>query len=356
MAQRPKTKRAIQSEKTKQTIFETAIDLFSKYGFEKVKIEDITRKANVSKGTFYTHFETKESVLVAQFQKVDENYVQAMETIPAGATATDKLMVILSSMIYYCSEICGVDALKVVYINQISPNNHTAILNARDRPLYHFLDEIAGQGLETGEFQTEMNADELVDMFGRNLRVCIYDWCLSDGKQSLASLVASQFDLLLNWLHVERPQQAKRPHGQVMYLQQEENQLQQYMTEAREKNPRFDEVAPLLVSYKGVQGETVFRCAFDKMGPGSTHYRGLLGYTLEILGELAARPLLDGQATRALFIDVHHLAAELKGGPFLVKMHSTRVGDGQVFINGTCHLTDNTIMAVFSMAYEVCQK
>lgn len=51
-------------EKKRKRILRAAIELFTKKGFEKTIIEDITLKAKVAKGTFYNFFEKKEDVLL----------------------------------------------------------------------------------------------------------------------------------------------------------------------------------------------------------------------------------------------------------------------------------------------------
>ncbi|MCC7404428.1 MAG: TetR/AcrR family transcriptional regulator [Bdellovibrionales bacterium] len=53
-------KRAIE---TRKKIFATAIELFQKQGFENTTVAQITDAADVGKGTFFSHFPTKEAVL-----------------------------------------------------------------------------------------------------------------------------------------------------------------------------------------------------------------------------------------------------------------------------------------------------
>lgn len=348
-----KTSRAMRSEKTKNTIFEMAIKLFSEYGFDNVKIEDITRKANVSKGTFYTHFDTKESVLVAQFQMIDDNYIKIMEPLPPNMTAVEKLMTLLSAMSRYCSDVCGVGALKVVYINQISPGKHAEILNDQARPLFKYLLQIAKQGLEFGEFQVEMSAYALAEVFGRNMRLCIYDWCLYDGKQALSAIVAEQFDLLLDWLQVESPTAAQPHSAHSILQQQEEEQMRQTLDRERRDNPSFDAVAPTLVSYKRAEKEVVFRCTLDNTGQSPGHYRGMLDYTLETLGGFVAAWLLNGQPARALFLNIHHIMPQVKNGIFYIKLDVIQTSDDEIFFSGICHRTNNALMAVSHSAYAV---
>ena len=47
----------------KRKILEKAFELFRKNGYKDTKVEDITRKLGISKGSFYTYFKTKEELL-----------------------------------------------------------------------------------------------------------------------------------------------------------------------------------------------------------------------------------------------------------------------------------------------------
>ncbi|MET0029412.1 MAG: TetR/AcrR family transcriptional regulator [Candidatus Thiodiazotropha sp.] len=54
-------------EKSKDLILNAAIDLFSRYGFEKVSIGQIMKAAKMTHGAFYAHFESKEALYQASF-------------------------------------------------------------------------------------------------------------------------------------------------------------------------------------------------------------------------------------------------------------------------------------------------
>lgn len=49
--------------RTKKKIFETAMDLFAKKGYDSASIEEITAVAGVAKGTLYYYFKSKEEIL-----------------------------------------------------------------------------------------------------------------------------------------------------------------------------------------------------------------------------------------------------------------------------------------------------
>lgn len=52
------------SEETRKHIVEAAQELFAKEGYESTSVADICRSADVSKGAFYHHFPTKQTVFL----------------------------------------------------------------------------------------------------------------------------------------------------------------------------------------------------------------------------------------------------------------------------------------------------
>jgi AcrR family transcriptional regulator len=50
---------------TRQSLMEAALRLFGEHGYEATTVKDITRAADVAKGTFFNYFETKEAILPA---------------------------------------------------------------------------------------------------------------------------------------------------------------------------------------------------------------------------------------------------------------------------------------------------
>jgi AcrR family transcriptional regulator len=51
-------------EKRRQEIYQAALQLFVEHGYEKVTVADITRAADVAKGTFFNYFPSKEHLLL----------------------------------------------------------------------------------------------------------------------------------------------------------------------------------------------------------------------------------------------------------------------------------------------------
>ncbi len=64
------------SEKKRQDIVRVAMDLFTQFGFEKVSVEDICKKLNISKPTLYKYVSKKELLLSYYYQQ------EALDCLP----------------------------------------------------------------------------------------------------------------------------------------------------------------------------------------------------------------------------------------------------------------------------------
>ena len=53
--------------RTKRKIFQTAVELFAKKGYENTGIEEITAVAGFAKGSLYYHFKSKQDLLDETF-------------------------------------------------------------------------------------------------------------------------------------------------------------------------------------------------------------------------------------------------------------------------------------------------
>lgn len=69
-------KRQISAEETRKKLLNAAISLLHEKGFAAINVDDITTKAGVSKGSFYTYFKRKEDIVLeitrAPYQQIYE--------------------------------------------------------------------------------------------------------------------------------------------------------------------------------------------------------------------------------------------------------------------------------------------
>ena len=197
------TSRDLSARKTKDKIFETALKLFEEYGFETVSVDDIVQRAGVSKGTFYTHFATKDSVLVEQFRKIDQVYEKVYEEIPPNTSASEQLRTFVRTLCAYCSRECGINLMKVVYMNQIGLGKHERLISfgeSKQGPSFRFLDSIIKLGFESGEFKVDLSGEKLMEYLERFAHGLIYDWCLIDGEKDLEEMGEEFYSIVIKWI------------------------------------------------------------------------------------------------------------------------------------------------------------
>ena len=72
----------------RKRIVDKAWELIAKNGYEETKVEDITRKLGISKGSFYTYFETKDELLHEILEKLKMEILEYLKKINVNQTPT----------------------------------------------------------------------------------------------------------------------------------------------------------------------------------------------------------------------------------------------------------------------------
>ncbi len=76
------TKRELDSQKKKRHIYNSAISLFRRYGFEKTTIQDIAEASGMSSGSIYNFFGSKEGIL--------DSTIESIRTVEIPETEWDR--------------------------------------------------------------------------------------------------------------------------------------------------------------------------------------------------------------------------------------------------------------------------
>lgn len=197
------TQRQINSLETKEALLNSAVTLFKTYGYDNVTVDEISANAGVSKGSFYTHFHSKESIFVEEFAKIDSYYDVMLNKLPKDASSSQKIRTMFRAMCDYCEHICGLEFIRVVYMNQMSNKKNNLIINNKDRNLYKKYTEIVNEGIASGEFKIKLSEEYIVELIVRASRSLLYDRCLYDGKFSLYEEGKIFVELIINVLRGE---------------------------------------------------------------------------------------------------------------------------------------------------------
>jgi AcrR family transcriptional regulator len=75
-------RRRQQREETRQRVYQAALEVFREDGVVASRIEDITDRAGVSRGSFYFHFPTKEQVLLERSRVSERRIAGVLAELP----------------------------------------------------------------------------------------------------------------------------------------------------------------------------------------------------------------------------------------------------------------------------------
>lgn len=190
MGEQKLTKRQIQAQNTQNKIYCTAIDLLEKKGFDNLTVEEICQKAEVSIGSFYNYFKSKNDILNIIYKVADDYFNEVVADALKEGDSYEKILRFFKFYADYNSE-RGLDFIKHLYNSQ----NKVFITNGRD--MQNVLQKIIEEGQEKGEIQTQMKPREMVEYLFIAARGVIYDWCLHDGEYDLSEFVVNYMEKLI---------------------------------------------------------------------------------------------------------------------------------------------------------------
>jgi AcrR family transcriptional regulator len=79
-----RTRRAEYSESTRQALVDSAVDLFTKRGYAGTSLDEVVKRARVTKGALYHHFSGKQALFEAAFAQVETRAIESLTALVTG--------------------------------------------------------------------------------------------------------------------------------------------------------------------------------------------------------------------------------------------------------------------------------
>ncbi|AKL95936.1 transcriptional regulator TetR family [Clostridium aceticum] len=187
------TNRQIQALNTQEKIYRTAVELIEKKGFENITVEEICKTSNVSVGSFYNYFKSKNEILDRIFKLADDYFLNVVAANIKGVNTRDKIN---EFFLYYANYNVerGVDFVKQLYTFKSN------LFTTKGRHIQAVLQTIIEEGQKKGELSTNMAPEEAVRFLFISVRGIVYDWSLHDGQYDLPEHVTKYVRLLVKVL------------------------------------------------------------------------------------------------------------------------------------------------------------
>ena len=179
------TKRKLQAMETKNKIYQAAVREINEKGFNNVNIEDITTAAKVAKGTFYTHFESKEALIFYTFEQSDEIYEKAFQKVEGKS-----FLYMLTYFVRFCYreyEKRGKGIIKAMISNYFNFPGDS--FYSHDRTLYQCLLKIVEDGKQQQVLDASQPSEQYADILLSTMVGVEVMWCFDEQGQRLVDMM-----------------------------------------------------------------------------------------------------------------------------------------------------------------------
>lgn len=182
MREKKLDKRKMQGAETKKKLYEIAKRLFTERNFSDVNVEDITDEADITKGAFYVHFESKDAliaILIADYaSQADTDYKTFLEMLPDDMHASEVLLALTQRIAEALANTIGCENMKKVYQMLLAGTVDTEAVKGYTRELYTLFHTVLEKGIRRGELSSSLPIEELSRHFVMAIRGVSYEWCI----------------------------------------------------------------------------------------------------------------------------------------------------------------------------------
>lgn len=181
------TSRSKQAIATKNKIYNTGIRLMNRYGYENITVAQIAKKANVSIGTFYHHFQSKFDLLAEVYRLGDVFFQERVPALLQQYESCSERIVEYFCLYAQLSIHNQIEMIRSLYV----PTNKMFI--SHGRAMQNLLTEILRIGQECGELSNSVPPERIMEKLFVVARGVIFDWCLHNGE---SDLIAEMRDII----------------------------------------------------------------------------------------------------------------------------------------------------------------
>ena len=182
-----KTERDISSEKKKNDICRISMDLFRKHGYERTTIQDICTATDMSSGSIYHYFGSKEGILEYAIHDLDQ-YVIDLDKVEEKNNAPFETIMEFARAIASYWESLGPDLAAQLTL-PYRKTQYTDDARFKGMPSTDSLKAYIGACQQVGTFSDELSSEDAAEFLLSIGRGQILDWCYFQGRYSLLDKV-----------------------------------------------------------------------------------------------------------------------------------------------------------------------
>lgn len=188
----------------KRKLTKKSIELFERKGFTQTSIQDIVDELEVTKGTFYYYFSSKEQLLMDIHLEYIVTLVERQQQIIESSQLSnkEKITQLIALLINEIEE--NGDRGRVFFreIRHLSNDNMATIKKKRNQIRLN-IEHVIREGIASGEFQPDAKAD-IIAFAVLSLTNYSYQWFDPKGDLSTSELIEIYSNILFNGILSEQ--------------------------------------------------------------------------------------------------------------------------------------------------------
>lgn len=178
-------------------IIDAAVIVIAEYGYHQAQVSKIAKQAGVADGTIYLYFKNKEDILISLFEeKMGEFVAKIKEEIAGVQSASEKLSLLINK---HFDILSGDPHLAIVTQLELRQSNKELRLkiNAVLKGYLALVDSVLKEGMNNGEFKSNLNYKLARQMIFGTLDEIVTTWVMNEQKYQLQSLSKDVHNLII---------------------------------------------------------------------------------------------------------------------------------------------------------------
>ena len=191
--------------RTRAEIYNAAMTLFLRRGFDSVTIDDICDSADVARATFFLHFPTKEALLIEYGERANDELAAAIGAYRGSATATLRMALKMLAE----RAVRHPDVVRLVMREMLARPRLLSEHDEKTADLINLLAAVVRRGQKSGEFRRRTEPTVAALTASAAFFALIYTWVRHDGKIDIEAAVAETLDIILNGISEKKFKRAQ---------------------------------------------------------------------------------------------------------------------------------------------------
>ena len=196
------TKKAQQSQRTREVLLSKCLLLFSQRGFASTSIDDIAHAAGVTKGAMYWHFKNKNDLFLAMLARIRQRWQEVVllpvSNRPTPSAQINHLFDCYAELLEKSPEIC-------LFLQQVLLDQHNKRFSAQVAKVFaktaRFIATIIEDGKTSGSIRTEVDSQAVAHLIIGMLSGASQQ-AVSARAHSQRSLILQAKEMIIDYLKV----------------------------------------------------------------------------------------------------------------------------------------------------------